>query len=154
MFAFADDVKLLSSKADDLQKALNIVGEWTNDWKLLLNTNKSENFTIRQKTTIDFNIKNENIPKVNDVRDLGIILSNDLKWIKHIDKVRTKANILSHALVRSFLPHNTHLLVNLYKIYIRPILEYNTCTWSPYLKTEIYRVESVQRKFTRTNKMR
>ena len=145
MFAFADDVKLLSSKPVDLQKALDIVGEWTNDWKLLLNTNKSDNLTIRQKTTTDFKINDENIPKVEDVRDLGVILSNDFKWSKHIDKARTKANILSHALVRSFLLYNTRLLVNLYKIYIRPILEYNTCTWSPFLKTEIDKVESVQR---------
>ncbi len=150
VFAFADDVKLLSSKPHDLQKALNIVGEWTNDWKLLLNTNKSDHFTIKQKATTDFNINAEIIPKVDEVRDLGIILSNDFKWSKHIDKARTKANILGHALVRSFLPHNTHLLVNLYKTYIRPILEYNTCTWSPFLKAEIDRVESVQRKFTRT----
>ena len=100
-------------------------------------------------TTKDFYINKEYIPKVKYAQDLGIIVSEDLKWRKHIDKTKTKANILSHALVRSFSPLNTNLLVNLYKTYIRPILEYNTCTWSPHLQSEIDSAESIQRKFTR-----
>ena len=39
--------------------------------------------------------------------------------------------------------------MNLFKTYVRSILECNTCTWSPHLKTDIHLVESVQRNFTR-----
>ena len=37
----------------------------------------------------------------------------------------------------------------MFKIYVRPILEYNSCCWSPHLLKDIDLVESVQRSFTR-----
>ena len=77
------------------------------------------------------------------------MVSIDFKWKSYIEKIRSKANILSHILIKTFSPKNTQLLVNLYKMYVRPIMEYNTCTWSPHLKSEIELAESVQRKFTR-----
>ena len=40
-------------------------------------------------------------------------------------------------------------LVKAYVTYVRPILEYNTPVWSPYLKKDIAKVERVQRYFTK-----
>ena len=36
-----------------------------------------------------------------------------------------------------------------YTTYVRPILEYNSVIWSPYLKKDIIKIESVQKQFTR-----
>ena len=33
--------------------------------------------------------------------------------------------------------------------YVRPLLEYASCVWSPYLLKHIRRVESVQKRFTK-----
>ena len=41
-------------------------------------------------------------------------------------------------------------MISLYKTYVRPILEYCTPAWSPYLLRDIYQLESVQRFFTRS----
>ena len=149
IYAFADDVKLLSTNPTDLQRALTLVDEWTSTWKLLLNKTKSEQLTLRLKVPTDFFIDNTPIPKVQSVRDLGVMISEDFKWKTHIAMIRSKANVLSHTLLRTFSPNNTQLLVSLYKIYVRPIMEYNTCTWSPHLRSDINSVESVQRRFTR-----
>ena len=149
VYAFADDIKLSSTDRIDLQRALDIVSTWTNTWKLQLNTDKSEHLTIRQQQQNTFNICNKAIPKKNTVRDLGITVSNDLRWAPYIENIRSKANILSHLILRSFSPTNTQLLVNLYKTYVRPLLEYNTCTWSPFLSADKRKIESVQSMFTR-----
>jgi len=39
----------------------------------------------------------------------------------------------------------THALT----VYVRPLLEYGSCVWSPHFKSEIDRIESVQRRFTK-----
>ena len=149
VYAFADDLKILSTDPNDLQQALDIVSRWTEDWNLLLNRDKSEHLTIRNKVTTNFYIGNQCIPKVKHVRDLGVTISQDLKWSTHIHKIRSKSNILSHIILRTFSPSNYKLLVNLFKTYIRPIMEYNTSTWSPYLRQDLMEAESVQRSFTR-----
>ena len=149
VYAYADDIKLVSTDSQDLQQALDIVSTWTNDWGLFLNTNKSEHITLRCKQPISFSILNQVIPKVKNVRDLGLTLSEDLKWNSYVHKVRARANVVSHIILRTFTPSNTQLLVNLFKMYVRPIMEYNTSSWSPYYKSDIHTIESVQMTFTR-----
>ena len=149
VYAFADDIKLVSTDADNLQMALNVVSTWIKDWQLNLNTAKSEHLTLRQKSPISLYVNNEYINKVSSVRDLGVLITNNLSWTPHINKIRGKANALSHNILRLFSSTNCWLLVNLFQTYVRPLLEYNTSTWSPHLQSNIKDIESVQRTFTR-----
>jgi len=41
------------------------------------------------------------------------------------------------------------MLVKAFKVYVRPILEYNSPVWSPSFVKDILLIESVQRKFTK-----
>ena len=50
---------------------------------------------------------------------------------------------------RSFLSRDTNLLVRAFVIYVRPLLEYNSVIWSPWLKQDIDKIEGVQRRFTK-----
>jgi len=43
---------------------------------------------------------------------------------------------------------NVILLLRAFIVYVRPMLEYNSVTWSPHLKCDIERIEKVQRQFT------
>jgi hypothetical protein len=152
-FAFADDVKLLSNNISELQEALKVVELWSETWKLSIQPNKSEHvpFLFSKLSTDNhrFFINNKLIPTTNSVRDLGITLSSNLKWTPHISNITSKANIISYNIIRSFSTSNILLFSNLYKTYIRPILEYNTVIWTPHLIGDINRVENIQRKFTR-----
>ena len=149
VLAYADDIKLVSNNSQDLQLALDLVDSWVSTWQLRLNANKSEHLTIKEKSPIILTINNQPIPKVNNVRDLGIKISSNLEWKPYIDQLRAKANTLGYSILRTFSSNNCWLLLNLYKIYVRPLVEYNTCSWSPSAKGEIKAIESVQRKFTR-----
>jgi hypothetical protein len=149
VYAFADDIKLVSTDIKDLQQALNIVSNWTATWKLHLNTDKSEHLTVRQKTSKDVCIGGQTIPKVKTARDLGVTISDNMKWNEYIERIRSKATTLSYILLRTFSSADSKLLVDLFKTYVRPTMEYNTSTWSPYIKEDIKEAESVQRKFTK-----
>ena len=148
-YAFADDVKLVSTDPDDIQRALNVVSKWIPNWQMNLNTAKSEHMTLRQKQPVDLFICNKLIAKVHRVKDLGITITDNLSWAPYINQIRSKANSLSHNILRLFKSNNCQLLVNLFVTYIRPLLEYNPSSWSPHLKSNIEAIESVQRTFTR-----
>ena len=81
---------------------------------------------------------------------MGITLRQDLKWNTYIEKVRARSNTLFWMILRTFRSGDPKLLTDLYKTYIRPLAEYNTCTWSPYLRTDIREVENIQRRITRS----
>ena len=149
VYAYADDIKIQSNNCQELQLALDVVNKWVDIWQLRLNTAKSEHITIKESAHHTLIANQETIPKVNTVRDLGITISNDFSWMPYINRIRAKAIILSNSILKTFLVSNCWLLLDLYKTYVRPIVEYNTCSWSPHLDGEIKRIEGVQRKFTK-----
>ena len=50
---------------------------------------------------------------------------------------------------RCFLSRKVGNLVSAFKTYVRPLLEYASQTWNPYLNYLIDQIESVQRSFTK-----
>jgi hypothetical protein len=79
----------------------------------------------------------------------GLFFSNDYKFQYHIAQIVKSANCVACQIFRSFSCKDKDFLVNMFKVYVRPILEYASVVWSPYLKQDINRVESVQRRFTK-----
>ena len=151
-YAFADDLKLSSTSPYHLQMALHTVENWTSNWQLKIHPTKSEHITISpspQATTAKFYISNEEIPHTSAVKDLGVHLCSNLKFSSHIETIYSKGINLVHITLRSFKTNNFKVYVNLYKTYIRPILEYNCTTWMPFLIGDVEKVESVQATFTR-----
>ena len=52
-------------------------------------------------------------------------------------------------ILRSITSRPSDILVPLYKALVRPILEYASVVWCPYLKKDKQRIETVQRHFTK-----
>ena len=147
-------MKILSQDPENLQKALDIIQNWSEQWQLSINPAKSEHlcFTFNknnQDHDPKFFINNSPIPSRDNVRDLGILLSKNLKWENYISKITSKAKTLTYTILRTFQSKDIRTLINLYKTYIRPIMEYNSPIWTPNLIQDNNRVESVQRYFTR-----
>ena len=61
---------------------------------------------------------------VDDEKDLGVIISKSLKPDAHIKKCVSKANSMVGMIKRTFTNINTDIFNRLYKVYVRPILEY------------------------------
>jgi hypothetical protein len=65
--------------------------------------------------------------------DLGVTFQNNLKFDKHITNCVNNANRLLGLIKRTFDYIDKDMLVTLYKALVRPLLEYATPVWSPYL---------------------
>jgi len=82
-------------------------------------------------------------------RDLDIIVTNELSPSEHVNNITVKAHQRANAILRCFASRDNKLLVRAFTTYVRPLLEYNSVVWSPYLKQDIERLENVQRRFTK-----
>ena len=86
------------------------------------------------------------IARVYQYTYLGVTLSADLSWDKHIHVLCTKAKKMLGLLYRSFYPNSSaSSLLKLYISLIRPLLEYACQVWNPYLTKNIEKLEKVQR---------
>ena len=103
----------------------------------------------KDRTVEQFSINNSPLPIVTSYPDLGITITNDLSPSSHIDRFVSKAHQRANIIHRCFVSRNEDLLVRAFITYVRPVLEYNSVTWSPHLKYDIERIEKVQRRFTK-----
>jgi hypothetical protein len=82
---------------------------------------------------------------VKDLGRLGVNIDSSLEFPNHIDRIVVKAYSRIGVLFRGFVSRNLLLLKQAYITYIRPLLEYASNVWSPYLLTHINALERVQR---------
>ena len=85
---------------------------------------------------------------VDSIKYLGINLTLDFLWNKHIDNTVNKANS-SLAFLRRNLQITSQLKMISYTSIIWPILEYAPSFWDPYTKSSIEKIETVQRRAAR-----
>ena len=153
IYAYADDVKILGTDYNQINSALTILETWSATWQLHIHPKKSEHLTICRKDNSDdhlqFFINSSAINKTDVVRDLGVLLTSNLQWHSQISKVYSRATNLIYIILKTFKSRQPHFYVNLFKLYVCPILEYNINIWMPYKIGDIRRIESLQAKFTR-----
>jgi hypothetical protein len=64
-------------------------------------------------------------------KDLGVLISNDLKWDKHISKITNKANSILAMIRNSFQCLDIEVVRPLYLSLVRPHLEFVNSVWNP-----------------------
>ena len=89
------------------------------------------------------------LAKVEQEKDLGVVISSDLKPSKQCSEVVKTANKLIGFIGRSSEFRTEEILLNLYHALVRPHLEYCLQCWSPYYKKDIEKLEGVQRRMTK-----
>ena len=83
-----------------------------------------------------------------NVRDLGVNVSHDLSWSRHICDTVTKARNVASWVLSVFKTRNKDVMLSLYKSLVRSILEFNSPVWNPTKVGEIQAIEGVQKTFT------
>ena len=83
------------------------------------------------------------------MRDLGVLISADGSWSRHISTIVQKASLLSGWIFSVFRDRSPEVMLQLYKSLVRPILEYCCLVWRPSKVGDIKAIENVQRRFTR-----
>ena len=152
MSKFADECKLChrARNPDDileLQKFINKLVEWANKWQISFNVDKCSVMHIgHNNMQSNYTISNQQLPTTDQKRDLGIIITTDLKWQKHIEKRSKTAHRVFGFISRNFRYKNKELILPLYKSLVRPHLEHAVQFWSPHLFTKWRRYREEQQR--------
>ncbi|XP_046666436.1 uncharacterized protein LOC124358188 [Homalodisca vitripennis] len=84
------------------------------------------------------------------IKDLGIMLSPNLNPQEHINYICNRANSALYFVIRnSRNMFSIHALRILYMHLVRPLLEYSSPVWRPYLIGQIHGLEKIQTRFIR-----
>jgi len=155
---FADDTKIWTKIVDmedseKLQKDLDSLSNWSEKWLLQFNPEKCVVMHIGHSIDTHYYMQQEGkkfeLQSVTEERDLGVVISNDLKVSRQCICAASKANKVLGLVKRQFFNLDKTSFLILYKSFIRPHLEYAIQAWSPYLKKDIEHLEKIQRRATK-----
>ena len=147
---YADDLvlyKVIGSNScsayGSMQEDIDRIAEWTNVNLLNFNRSKCKAMLISRRQHQHqphlFYLQGDNIEQVCSYKYLGVMVTSNLKWDEHIDKVSLKTKRLLGHLYRVFYRNvQPQYLLNLYISLVRPHLEYACQVWDPYIATEEY----------------
>jgi len=126
---FADDTAIfrpVSNMSDGkiLQNDLDKVCSWVSRWQMEFNVSKCKvmhfaKSNIRCRYTMD----NQPVEVVDSEKDVGVVVSSDLKTAANCKEAYTKANRLG-LISWTIKYRNPTILINLYKSLVRPHLDY------------------------------
>src|SRR6266404_8598198 len=117
-----------------------------------LNSKKCEFMTISRrinKSNRSYNLDGVTLAKVNFIKYLGIIFSDNLSWTIQIDSVVSKANRALGFVRRNLKNSSKATKLKCYKSLVRPHLEYACSAWDPFLSSHTHKLEMVQRRAAR-----
>ncbi len=154
---FADDSKLMGHVvegshlliAHDLQEVV----AWSERNFLPLNVSKCQviHFDGRcaRNPCYDYRINGVLLSSTVECVDLGLTRTVDCRYRQHIANVCAKASRRAGLALRVFQCREPQFMLQLFKTYIRPILEYAVPIWSPTDVGSSDQLERVQRRFTK-----
>ena len=96
-------------------------------------------------------INDDIIPTVDcNIRYLGLHITKDLKWSKHIEIICKKAYSRWYNYFKCVKFNDLNILCRIYKIYVRPILEYASEIFNSNCVKDSRALELVQKRITRS----
>ena len=154
LISFADDTKIwkgitTSEIEAHLQEDLERVYVWAEQNNMSFNSKKFQ--AIRFAEIVSHPLYTNDIGAFIEeavlVKDLGIHMSTDMKFDKHIRIVATRGKRTAGWITRVFLTRCPGVMLILLKQLVYPTVEYNCVLWSPKSLSLINLLESVQRNF-------
>ena len=160
---FADDTKIIGTirlyhidtDRAIVQRDIDSIFTWLKEWRMKLNADKCKVMHIGKKVTShpysirDSTSRSQTLEITTVEKNLGIMISNDLKPRFQVQKASSKANAMLAVLKDTFVTRDQSLWKKLYTTYVRPHLVYTVSAWSPYTKADKLTLEKVQRRATR-----
>ena len=173
---YADDSKLFSYLLDSndhqytqisLQEDINMLCQWSDRMQMSFNVDKCHRLHMgsnnteyhyhlpkisnmrKTRTSTSYTYTFHPLKKVTSEKDLGVTVDDKLNFKLHISQKVAKANSMIYLIKNYFKFLDKEMLKLLIKSLIRPHLEYCSAIWSPITKTEIRRIEGVQRRATK-----
>lgn len=152
---YADDSKLIASiknpeDREKMQSDLEALIRWTNANSMSFNEGKFQLLQIgdHEELKLPYLYNTTSIIKSAKVKDLGILVSEDMTYKHHISEMCDEASNFASWLLRTFISRDKEVMLLLLKTYLIPRLEYCSAIWNPTKIREINQIEALQRTFT------
>lgn len=153
---FADDLKIhkvVKSVRDcnALQADIAALHLWCESNGLRLSVGKCKVMSLFRKRDplfCEYNVDGVALERVREYRDLGVVISENLCFSKHVAAIVAKAFSMlgfMKRICKSF--RNVNALKSVYCAHVRSHLEYASVVWFPYQSTLVDKIESIQKKF-------
>ena len=147
--ALADQYTCLHEAESRLNRDLNTIADWSRKWYVTFNVEKTVliNFSLKKTRSLPRIIFN-NIPvrHVDEHRHLGMTLTYNLNWSKHIRCITTKASQKIGVLRRQYCKFSRSQLERIYLGMIRPTLEHGNVIFDNCSVSSSLLLESIQRR--------
>ena len=159
---FADDCVCYRniSSIDDcnkLQSDIDNLGKWARSWGMRFQPAKCNMMTLskkRKNINFDYSLEGTTLEILDKIKYLGVTISNDLNWAKHVNNVSVRANRTLGLLKRNLKQCSQEVKLLAYKCLVRPALEYASTVWDPhqiYLQNKLERVQRRAARFVTNN---
>jgi hypothetical protein len=138
-------------QGDRMQQDINQMVMWSSRMAVELNQEKVHILSIgRTNTGRKYTLGEDgpDIATVEQEKDLGVIVSRDLKPDKMVTKQAQKAHVKLTQFNSTFT-YRGKTWLNLYKTYVKPSLLYACEAWKPSTKEGVEKLETVQRRAVR-----
>jgi Reverse transcriptase (RNA-dependent DNA polymerase)/Endonuclease-reverse transcriptase len=158
---FADDTKVYSVIDDNLssvmlQSVLDNIVQWSNHWQLQLSPNKCSAMRMTRSmlsyavpSDVSYSLCSVAIPSVSSVTDLGVSYDMLCSFRPHINNIVSKASLRAKLILKCFVTRDPSILCKAFCVFVRPLLEFSSAIWNPCFLTDINKIESVQRHFSK-----
>ena len=124
--------------------------KWSEDWQMLFHLEKCQaNHIGRKNHNAKYEMGGKELIEVKEEKDLGVIVSSDLKVGKQCAIAGKKGNQILGMIARTFENRSKEIILQLFKSLIRPHLDYCIQAWRPHLVKDIEVLEKVQWRATR-----
>lgn len=149
---FADDCVIFSAitspiDQEVLNNKLNRLASWCEQWKMTINYDKTVHLCMTNKKhplKFQYTIGETSINEVSEYKYLGVTLTSNLKWSKHIDNICSNARRKLGLLRRKLYEAPNELRKLAYSTIVRPAIEYASIVWDPYTKKDIGQLDKIQ----------
>ena len=160
---FADDFVCyheIKDKEDTLklQRDIDRLGNWAWKWGIRFQPVKCNMMQLTRKhlnkIQTFYNLEGTTLENVDNIKYLGVTITNDLKWNTQISNFCTKANRTLSFLRRTLFSCPQNVKKAAYKGMVRPILENGSSVWDPHtdmLQEELEKVQNRAARFVTRN---
>ena len=107
-----------------------------------------------KKIHASYTLEGTVLENVENIKYLGVTITNDLRWNTHVSNVCTKANRTLGFLGRNLYACPQEVKEVAYKGLVRPVLEYSGSVWDPSgvgLRDELEKVQNRAARFVTEN---
>ena len=135
------------------------INQWCRLWRMTLDASKCGVLTVTRNVNpvqASYHMTNEDntntllIKKLAVQKDLGVLISADLKWNQQVNVICAKANRMLGFVNRSSIDiSNTRIRASFYTTLVRSYFAYCSQVWSPQSVSFILEIEKVQRRVMR-----